>query len=602
VAVSAHDGFETSVDPMSLVLTEKVRDDSTRLADRAPEQAGVRPRAAAEVEDGVARVEVEFPHAPGANRPREAVDDAVETGVAPSPVVELAAAVRPGHTRSLVAGDFTVRGESHKPLSPQAVGMLSALRRRLAALRRRVYRIERRELREFRRWLETTSNLTRLSVLVFVPLLVGLVTLLANATDAVSFLLFPPLASGTYTLFADPEGRYSDPRKFVGGMTLGALCGWAAVVGSAAAYGTPPGALGADAGAAALGVFLTGVVTFLLDLELPTAFSTALLVLITGTAQLAYVASVALSTTLVAAVFVVYREEFYEERARYLYHTTEADDHVIVPMRGEHARETAMFGARIAAAHDAGKVVLLDLVADEDVAAAERASLSDDQRADYIEDSESAAEEAVADEAARELEQQAARIETEIGVPCDVVVAVADGDRSKAVLQTAAATNSDLVVTPFETEGTGLSQFLRGLFAAEMDVVAFRSTGGRTRWKRIMVPVRSASDVAHAMLDYAQRLAGKTGSISVCSCIDRERDRRPTESMLANLAETVETSCETRVSRTNIEQFLERNDAHYDVVFVGASTNRSAASRFISRPTYERVQGIETDFAVVHTD
>jgi hypothetical protein len=480
--------------------------------------------------------------------------------------------------------------------------MLSALRRRLAALRRRVYRIERREVREFRRWLETTSNLTRVSVLLFVPLLVGLVTLLANTLEVISFLLFPPLASGTYTLFADPEGRYSDPRKFVGGMTVGALCGWAALAGTASLYGVSPGALGADAGAAALGVFLTGVVTFLFDLELPTAFSTALLVLITGTAQLAYVVSIALSTSLVAIVFVVWREEFYEERARYLYHTTEADDHVIVPMRGEHAVETAMFGARIAAAHDAGKVVLLDLVEDEDVAAAERASIDDDQRADYVENPESAAEEVAADEAARELEQRAARIETKVGVPCDVVVAVADGDRAKAVLSTADATNSDLVVTPFETAGAALSPFLRGLFAADMDVVAFRSTGGRTRWQRIMVPVRSASDVAHAMLDYAERLAGKTGSISVCSCIDRERDRRATESMLANLTETVETSCETRVSRASIEDFLERNDAHYDLVCVGASTNRSAASRFISRPTFERVQGIETDFAVVHTD
>ncbi|MFC3477315.1 universal stress protein [Halobacterium litoreum] len=478
--------------------------------------------------------------------------------------------------------------------------MLRELRRRLAAARRRAYRFERREAREFRRWIETTSNLTRVSVLLFVPLLVGLVTLLANSVDLVSFLLFPPLASGTYTLFSDPEGRYSDPRKFVGGMTVGALCGWAAVAGTATyVYRVPPEAMGAHAGAAALGVLLTGVATWALNLELPTAYSTALLVLITGTAQLAYVVSVALSTSLVAIVFVVWRNEFYEERARYLYQTTKADDHVIVPMRGEHANQTAMFGARIAAAHDAGKVVLLDVVADEDVAAAERASI-DGERADYIDEPESAAEEQAADAAARELEQQASRIETRVGVPCDVVVAVADGDPSRTVLRAADETNSDLVVAPFETERGSLTPFVRGLFGSDTDVVAFRGDGERTRWKRIMVPVRSASDTAHAMLDYAQRLAGKTGSVSACSCIDAERDRRTTESMLANLTETVDSRCETRVSRSDVEEFLRRNDSHYDLVFLGASTDRSRASKFVSRPTYERVQDIETDFAVVH--
>ena len=252
--------------------------------------------------------------------------------------------------------------------------MLPELRRRLAALRRRAYRFERREVRQFRRWIETTSNLTRVSVLLFVPLLVGLVTLLANSVALVSFLLFPPLASGTYTLFSEPEGRYSDPRKFVGGMTVGALCGWGAVEFTATyVYGVPTSALGVDAGAAAVGVLLTGVVTWLLHLELPTAYSTALLVLITGAAQLAYVVGVALSATLVAIVFVVWRGQVYEQRARYLYRTTNADDHVIVPMRGETASQTAMFGARIAAAHDAGKVVLLDVVEDEDLAEAERA-------------------------------------------------------------------------------------------------------------------------------------------------------------------------------------------------------------------------------------
>lgn len=483
--------------------------------------------------------------------------------------------------------------------------MLSALRRRLATARRRVARFERREIRQLRRWLETTSNLVHVSALLFVPLLVGLVTLLANSVGAVSFLLFPPLASGTYTLFSEPEGRYSDPRTFVGGMTVGALCGWVAVeVVSRFLYGIPPGTLEVHAGAAALGVLLTGAATWALDLELPTAFSTALLVLITGTAQFAYVVGVALSTSLVAIVFVTWRTEFYEERSRYLYRTTQADDHVVVPMRGENASKAAMLGARIAAAHDAGKVVLLDVVDDEAIAAAERERISD-ETAEYAADTEDAAsdaEERAAANAARELDEQAALIETRVGVPCDVVVAVADGDHAKTVLSTADETNCDLVVTPFEfADDGGVTGFLRTLFGSNIDVVAFQSASERTRWRRIMVPVRNASDVAHAMLDYAERLAGRGGSISVCSCIDAESERRRAESMLANLTETIDSRCETRVSRSTIEAFVERNDAHYDLVFLGASTDRSAASKFLSRPTYERVRDLDTDIAVVHT-
>jgi nucleotide-binding universal stress UspA family protein len=250
--------------------------------------------------------------------------------------------------------------------------------------------------------------------------------------------------------------------------------------------------------------------------------------------------------------------------------------------------------------------LLVDVVADEDVAAAERTAVADTDQTSpgNAENAESEAateaEKQVADASARELERHADAIEQRLGVPCDVVVAVADGDPADTVLVTAEETNSDLVVTPFEANGDGLSPFVRSLFHSDTDVVAFRSAGERTRWKRIMVPVRSASDVAHAMVDYAERLVGRTGSISVCSCIDVERDRRSTESMLANLTETVDATCETRVSRSSIESFLKRNDLHYDVVFLGASTDRSAASRFVSRPTFERVQDLETDIAIVH--
>jgi len=462
---------------------------------------------------------------------------------------------------------------------------------------RRARRVERRELHEFRAWLETTSNLTRVSVVLFVPLVIGLVTVLSESVPQLSFLLFPPLASGTYTLFSDPEGRYAAPRRFVGGLTTGALCGWGAIELSARLlYHVPASAVGVRPGAAALSVFLTAVATWALSVEVPTAFSTALLVLFAGTSQFAYVLSVAVASLLVAAVFLVWREEVYEQRAAYLYGTTRSDDHVLVPMRGDRASTAAMFGARIAAAHDAAKVVLLDVVDDESVAAAERAALSDGEGA--AADGVSAAVE----EAASRLEAEAHRIERRAGVPCEVLVSAGDGDDAATALRAARESNCDLIVAPVDDPTDhGETAFLRRLFGGDVDVVGFRAQRDRTEWRRCLVPVRRASDGAHAMIDYGERLAGPTGDLSVCTCIDRETDRRRAETMLANLVEPVDIACETRVSRSSIDTFLDRNAEQYDVVFVGASTDRTAASRLLSRPTYERIGAVEADVAVVHT-
>ncbi|MGB9987540.1 HPP family protein [Salarchaeum japonicum] len=473
--------------------------------------------------------------------------------------------------------------------------MLDRLRERIRAARRRAGRIERREVNEFRRWLETTSNLTRASVLLFVPVLMGFVTLLSQLVPNISFLLFPPLASSTYTLFADPEGRYAEPRRFVGGLTLGAFCGWLALEATAFAYGVSPTTMDVHASGAALAILFTGMSTWLLDLELPTAFSTALLVLLTGNAQLAYLAGVLVSSLVVAGVFVAWRRQFYKQRARYLYQTTQGDDHVLVPMRGEHVTETAMFGARVAAAHDAAKVVLLDVMDERTLARATRARLDED-----VENPDECTREEAAAEAARELERHAGHIETRVGVPVEVVVAVDRQSPAETVFDTAERTNCDLVVTPYEEEDDATSPFVRTILRGPVDAIAFRSATGSTTWKRVMVPVRTANDIAHAMIDYAGRLAGHAGIVSVCTCIDHERERRGAESMLANLVETTDCRSETRVSRSSIESFIERNDAHYDLVVLGASSNRSAASRVVSPPTFSRIDDVETDVAIAH--
>ena len=541
--------------------------------------------------------------------------------------------------------------------------MRESLRERAFAVWQRLRRVERRELREFRRWLEQTSSLVHLSILLFVPLLIAVVTALSNAVPSLSFLLFPPLASGTYTLFADPEGKYASPRRFVAGLTLGACCGWAALrVGDLLGIGGVSGAFGVSAVEAAIAVLLTGVVTWALTVEEASAFSTALLgLLVPAGDETAFVASVLVASAIVAAVFYVWRERFYEQRARLIYESTDGDDRVLVPMRGENAGSTAMLGARLASAHDAGKVVLLDMVDDGDLARAERDLLDDHRRVGTsatdggrervrpadgaaetttrngdgttpatgevaVSDASTASEDEATDEddttagedeatdgdaideiaenraaseAATRLEMRAADIETEVGVPCQVVVATTGGSPAATVQTVARETNCDLIATAYEERHGVLSRYVRSLLAGGTDVIVHQSADGRTDWSRSLVPVRRASDVAHSMLDFAARLAGEDGHISVATCIGSERERRRAEETLANLVETVDGTVETRVSTASIEQFLTDNAGEFDLVLMGASTDRSAASRFISPPTFERIRKLDADVAIV---
>ncbi|MFB6184659.1 MAG: HPP family protein [Haloarculaceae archaeon] len=510
----------------------------------------------------------------------------------------------------------------------------------------RLRRLERREVRDFRRWLERTRNLIHLSVLLFVPALIGLVTLLSNAVEELSFLLFPSLAAGTYTLFSDPESKYAHPIRFVTGLTVGALCGWAAVeIVTRMGWYQGTGLLEVSAAGAALAVFFTGAVTWPLDVEEPSAFSASLLALLVPVGSRAvYVASVFAASVIVATVFYVWREQFYEHRADFLYESTKGDDHVLVPMRGENPEETAMLAARLAAAHSAGKVVLLDLVDDQYVARQEwehieahrragpmrsdggpdsdgrREGASDATEAETEPDpdaersqrtdgtapadlsrealEELGTETAISEMAAR-LEAQAQQIETRVGVPCEVVVAVPDASASGAVLRTAEEANCDLVAVAYEEQDGALSPFVRELFRGDTDVVVHRSRAGRTRWKRVLVTIRRASDLAHSMIDFAGRLAGPSGHISAGTCLPSGRSRRWGEEMLADVVAPFEWHIETRVDVASIEEFLEENASQYDIVFLGASTDRSAASRFVSPPTFERIRNVDADVVIV---
>lgn len=488
----------------------------------------------------------------------------------------------------------------------------------------RLHRFGRREHHALRRRLEETTVLVHVSILLFVPFLVGLLTYLSNRVEPLSFFLFPPLAAGTYALFANPESEYASPVRFVAGLTAGAVCAWIALqVAILVVYPElPPSAIEVDAPGAAFAVFLTGVVTWTLDIEEAAAFSMALLgLLIDPAEQLSFVVSVVAGSGIVAVVFVVWRDVFYERRARYLYESTKGDDRVLVPMRGDTARATAMLGGRLAAAHDAGKVVLLGIVDRDRVADAEEALLRDGvDRLDSagVSGSEGATEDSGAAPAVepatdstssevgsevtatvRELEAVARRIESTLDVPSQVIVAASGPSLARTVRQVADEANCDLIAAPYETEGGELSPFIERLLDTRTDVLVHQSHDGRTEWRRVTVPVRRASDTAHSMIDFALRLVGPTGRVSVATCIDSEDRRRAADEMLANLVETIEGTVETRVARASIERFLGRIAPTTDLVIIGASRDRSAVSRLVSPPTFERIGDLETDVAIV---
>jgi hypothetical protein len=179
------------------------------------------------------------------------------------------------------------------------------------------------------------------------------------------------------------------------------------------------------------------------------------------------------------------------------------------------------------------------------------------------------------------------------------VVVAADGGSAQVAIETAQATNCDLVVTPYETDAGVLSPFVRGVFAGPSDAVAFRSATGTESWRRILVMVARPGDSAHAMIDFAERLAGQSGEVSVCTCIGGESERRRAETKLANVVETATGSVETRVSRSEVTTFIAANADAYDLVLLGSSRDRSAASRFVSPPTFQRLQEIDCDVGIV---
>lgn len=466
-------------------------------------------------------------------------------------------------------------------------------RARLRRTLRRLHRLERHEVAALRRWLEDTENLLHASALVFVPLIIAAVTGLANAVPSLSFLLFPPLASGAFTLFSDPEGRYTSPTRFVAGMTIGAVCGWIALL----AFGN--GGPTVNAWGAGFAVLLTGALTWLLHVEEPASYAVALLLLVQEAPPELYVASVAVAAGIVALVYEGWHDTVYERRAEFLYASTGSDDDVLVPMV-DGADPVVDLAATVASGHDRGRIVLLGLVEDGP------AEASDDEEtaeggSETPDTGDSAGGPVVhpetvdQDAAVAQLEGRATAVSDRFGIDCEVVVA--RGDNPSAVtLETARETGCDIVVAPF---GDGPEEsFVTSLFVPDLDVAAARAS--RREWQRILVPIRSPGDLAHLKVDLARRIAGDDGRVTVAHCIGSEAERRHAEEICSNVVDPYDGRFETLVAHSSIEAFLADHAPANDLIVMGASTDRTRVSRLLSRPTYRRVRDLPTDLLVVH--
>ncbi|MDY6779964.1 MAG: hypothetical protein SV760_05355 [Halobacteria archaeon] len=142
----------------------------------------------------------------------------------------------------------------------------------------------------------------------------------------------------------------------------------------------------------------------------------------TGSERLAYVAGIAASSFLVAGAFSVWRKYFYRKRSQYLFKSTRGDDQVLVPIRGSDAETDKLvgFAARMAAAHDSGKVVLMKTVSEEVLE--NKQTQIEETSSEEISDEEIAqrTEEEVSEQVVDELRKIQSRIEEEFGVPCEI--------------------------------------------------------------------------------------------------------------------------------------------------------------------------------------
>lgn len=410
-------------------------------------------------------------------------------------------------------------------------------------------------------WVQETPHIIALSVLVFVPLLIAVVTWLSNISTAVSFLLFPPLAAGTYSLFARPEE--SSSRQFILGITAGALCGWIAVelmlIAGIDLFGGP-----IRPESAAISVLLVALLTQIVGIEEPSAYSTSLLVLVTGADELAYVAGVAASSLLVVFAFVLWRDRFYEHRAEFLYRTDRTGETVLAVLPDAEKPSLGHFAARLSSGQRGGTVVLLGTDTE----------LSEETNT------------------VKQLETLASTLAEQYGVTTDVIV-VEPGTSERQIVTTAKELNCQTIVTQYDPSNV---VSLEAFFQSDLDVIGLKTTGGRTTWRRVVVGVRSFAEFGWSLVEIAQRVGSR---VIVCHSIADENDRSTAEQMLGDLIAPFDGTFETRVTTAAPAEFFSEATRGTDLIVIGASTDRTSVSRALVPPTYYNIDA-NCDIAVVH--
>ncbi len=297
------------------------------------------------------------------------------------------------------------------------------------------------------------------------------------------------------------------------------------------------------------------------------------------------------SSVLVATGFVLYRERIYERRGEYLYRTVRSDDAVLVPLWEESAEPIAHFAARIAGAHDAGKVVLVGAAESPRAATTTVESTGSVAADDGPIDGRATGVDATVETVDR-LERVASALRS--GYDVDVEVAVIQPiDRARDALAVASDTGCDLIAAPYDPADPTA---LEALFQGGTDVIGLHSKSDRTAWDDALVGIRSQNGTGRASIDFATRVATR---VSLCHAVADPDGRRAAERMLDTMADAFTSPTETRVTTRPIVEFLDDATAEYDLIVVGASTDRSTVSRAVTPPTYRGIDP-KCDLAVVH--
>lgn len=399
----------------------------------------------------------------------------------------------------------------------------------------------------FRSLLEDTTVLLHLSGLFLVSLIIFIVAEIANLSHF-PYLLFPPLASASFTVSYDPESEFSDIKNIILGLTLGALSGWISLE-----------IVGFGAISYILGIFMTGIFTWFSSAEHPSAYSSAVLAIFSRESSFLYVIAVFLSSTFLGLISHGWKI-FYEGRANYLYESTR-EDTVLVPANLLYAK----LGARIASGNNKkGKVIILG----------KRETYGKKEEIESI---------------AKKLEDRF-KIRTEIAI-------IKEKD-PKAVLEVAKKYSCDIIVSSWEEK-----QFTQKLFEGDCDVVALEGAE-KIKQKKMedsLVPIREENELSHLMIELASRL---TDTVSVLKIIERKKELRSAEKEIEELIDGFRGHFETRVRHATkpIEDIISKTSIEYDIMFIGASTDRTAVSRLLSPSILEKVvEKVDIPIVIVHS-